>query len=170
VSRWAALLVLLAAVARAEPYAVDSLVPALALPDQNGAPESLDPALRALVFSRDMGAGQVVKDAIEQAGPKLFERAGAAYVVDLSGMSPFVRRWFALPGLRRKPYRILVDEEGQLTRDLPSVQGRPTVLSLDRLRVTRVENPADGAALIRALEPAAPSTPDTRPSSVAPKQ
>jgi len=168
VSRWAALLWLLAATARADPYAVDSNVPALALPDQNGAVQTLDPALRAIVFSRDMAAGQVVKDAIEKAGPKLFERDGAAYVVDLAGMSPFVRRWFALPGLRRKSYRILVDEEGTRTREIPSVPGRPTVLSLDGLRVTRIDNPANADALIQALEPAAPATPDTRPSSGAP--
>jgi hypothetical protein len=168
VSRWAALLVLLAGVAGAQTYTVDSQLPALALPDQNGAAQTLDPALRAIVFSRDMGAGQVVKDAIAKSGPELFVRAGSVYVVDLAGMSPFVRRWFALPGLRRKPYRILVDEAGAETRDFPSVEGRPTVLSLDRLRVTRVEQPADADALIRALPPAPPSSPDTRPATGAP--
>lgn len=135
--------------------AVDSRVPQLELPDQHGALHALDPSLRAIVFSRDMGAGQVVKDAIEKAGPTLFERNRTVYVVDLAGMSEFVRRWFALPGLRRKPYRILVDEDGSRTADFPAVEGRPTVLLLDELRVSRVEQPANADALLAILEPPA---------------
>jgi hypothetical protein len=136
---------------------VDSQLPRLELPDQNGAPHVLDPSLRAIVFSRDMGAGQVVKDAIEKAGPTLFERSRTVYVVDLAGMSAFVRRWFALPGLRRKPYRILIDEDGTRTADFPAVEGRPTVLVLEDLRVSRVEQPASAEALLAILEPGAPS-------------
>jgi hypothetical protein len=134
---------------------VDSQLPRLELPDQNGALHALEPSLRAIVFSRDMGAGQVVKDAIEKAGPTLFERSRTVYVVDLAGMSAFVRRWFALPGLRRKPYRILVDEDGTRTADFPAVEGRPTVLLLDELRVARVEQPASADALLAILEPPA---------------
>jgi hypothetical protein len=134
---------------------VDSRVPPLELPDQHGELHALDPSLRAIVFSRDMGAGQVVKDAIEKAGPTLFERNRTVYVVDLAGMSDFVRRWFALPGLRRKPYRILVDEDGTRTADFPAVEGRPTVLLLDGLRVSRVEQPASADALLAILEPPA---------------
>ncbi|HTO06872.1 MAG TPA: hypothetical protein VMR86_07410 [Myxococcota bacterium] len=134
--------------------AVDARVPPLELPDQNGVVHPLDGSLRAIVFSRDMAAGQVVKDAIAKAGPTLFERNRSVYVVDLAGMSSFVRRWFALPGLRRKPYRILVDEDGTRTADFPVVEGRPTVLVLDDLRVSRVEEPASADALLAILEPA----------------
>lgn len=152
----AAALLLAAAVARADTYAVDSLVPRLELPDQHGESHTLDASLRAIVFSRDMAAGQIVKDALEKAGPTLFERNHSVYVVDLAGMSSFVRRWFALPGLRRKPYRILVDEDGSRTRDMPSEEGRPTVLVLDELRVALVQHPKDADALIAVLEPNAP--------------
>ena len=145
-------LLLLASFARAGGYAVNSVVPALALPDQHGAAHVLDPSLRAIVFSRDMAAGQIVKDAIAKAGPTLFERNRSVYVVDLKGMSAFVRSWFAMPGLRRKPYTILVDEDGARTADFPSIEGRPTVLFLDDLRVSRVEQPASADALLALLE------------------
>ena len=151
----AAALVLAASLARADTYAVDSLVPQLELPDQHGESHKLDTSLRAIVFSRDMTAGQIVKDAIEKAGPTLFERSRSVYVVDLAGMSAFVRRWFAMPGLRRKPYRIYVDEDGARTADFPSVAGRPTVLVLESLRVARVEHPASADELLAILEPSA---------------
>jgi hypothetical protein len=149
----AAALLLCGPAARAETYAPNSVVPPIELPDQHGEARALDPSLRAVVFSRDMGAGQIVKDAIEKAGPTLFERNHSVYVVDLAGMSAFVRRWFALPGLRRKPYRIYVDEEGALTADFPSVEGRPTVLLLESLRIESVRHPRDADELLAILEP-----------------
>lgn len=149
-------LLLFAPLTRADTYAVDSLVPPLELPDQHGELRTLDASLRAIVFSRDMEAGKIVKDAIAKGGPTLFERNRSVYIVDLAGMSPFVRRWFALPGLRLRPYRILVDEAGARTADVPSVEGRPTVLVLDDLRIALVQHPKDATELISILEPSAP--------------
>ena len=151
----AAALLLSVPLARAETYARDSVVPPIELPDQHGEVHALDPSLRAVVFCRDMGAGEVVKDAVAKAGPTLFERNRSVYVVDLAGMSAFVRRWFALPGLRRKPYRIYVDDDGARTADFPSVDGRPTVLVLENLRVASVQHPASADELLAILEPGA---------------
>jgi hypothetical protein len=150
-----AALLLAAPAAHAEPYGVDSVVPPLELPDQHGQPGALDPSLRAVVFCRDMGAGEVVKDAVAKAGPTLFARNRAVYVVDLAGMSAFVRRWFAMPGLRRRPYRLFVDADGAKTADFPSVEGRPTVLLLESLRVAGVQHPRDADELVAILEPSA---------------
>jgi len=144
-----------AAPAAAEPYGPDSVLPALELPDQHGEPHALDESLRALVYCRDMAAGDLVKQAVLAAGPTLFERNRSVYVVDLAGMSALVRSWFALPALRRRPYRLLVDADGAKTADFPAAEGRPTVLVLDRLRISRVLEPASAAELIRLLEAAA---------------
>jgi len=150
----AAILWLAGSVAAA-PYARDSVLPPLELPDQHGEPHALDASLRAVVFCRDMAAGEVVKQAVLAAGPTLFERNHSVYVVDLAGMSALVRDWLALPALRRRPYRLLVDADGAKTADFPAQAGRPTVLVLDRLRVQRVEAPASADELIRLLEPGA---------------
>jgi hypothetical protein len=146
-------LLLVAVAARAEPYAAGATLPALALPDQNGESRTLDASLRAVVFSRDMSAGKIVKEAVAKAGNDLFERNHAVYVVDLAGMPGFVRSMFALPGLRRRPYKLLVDEAGTATADFPSSDGKPTVLVLKELRVESVSFPADADALIKLLQP-----------------
>jgi hypothetical protein len=49
-----------------------------------------------------------------------------------------------------------VDEDGSRTRDVPSEEGRPTVLVLDELRIALVQHPKDADALIALLEPNAP--------------
>jgi hypothetical protein len=129
------------------------VLPKLELPDQHGAARTLDAATRAVVFSRDMSAGRIVKEAVAKAGNDVFDRNQAVYVVDLAGMPGFVRSLFALPGLRRRPYKLMVDEAGTATADFPFVEGKPTVLLLKELRVERVESPADAEELIRLLEP-----------------
>ena len=60
---------LVASIAFAEPYAVGSTLPRIELPDQHGEARVIDDAVRAIVFSRDMKAGDVVKAAVEKAGP-----------------------------------------------------------------------------------------------------
>jgi hypothetical protein len=151
---WIALLV--AAPALAEPYAVGSQVAPLALADQHGAPHPLDESVRVVVFSREMKAGGVVKAALEKDGAAFLEANRALYLSDVSGMPALVRSLFALPGLRRRGYRIAIDTVGEATRDFPSLEGKPTVLVLDALRVVRIENPVTPEELRRALETSRP--------------
>ncbi len=150
---------LFASIALAEPYAVGSTLPKLELPDQHGAARTLDESVRALVFSRDMKAGDVVKAAVEKAGPDLFDRNSAVYVVDVKGMPAIIRTLFAMPAMRRRPYKLLVDDEGVKTADMPGGATYPTVLVLDKLRVTAISFPTTADELIAALEPVAAKAP-----------
>jgi len=152
----AAALLLLAGIAHAEPYAVGSVLPRIDLPDQHGEARAIDDSVRVVVFTREMKAGDVVKKAIEKAGPDLFDRNGAVYVVDVKGMPAIIRTLFAMPAMRRRPYKLLVDDEGTKTADIPSIEGKPTVLVLDKLRVTSLSNPATPDELILAVEPPKP--------------
>jgi hypothetical protein len=146
-------LCLLAGALHAEPYAPGAVLPKLELPDQHGAARALAPTTRAVVFSRDMSAGRIVKETVAKAGNDVFDRNQAVYVVDLAGMPGFVRSLFALPGLRRRTYTLMVDEEGKATTDFPSEEGKPTVLLLEELRVKSVAYPADADALLKLLQP-----------------
>jgi NADPH-dependent ferric siderophore reductase len=155
----AVVLLLLAGTAHADPYAIGSVLPRIDLPDQHGEARAIDDSVRVVVFTREMKAGDVVKKAIEKAGPDLFDRNGAVYVVDVSGMPAIIRTLFALPAMRRRPYKLLVDDVGAKTADIPSIEGKPTVLVLHELRVRGLSNPATPEELIAALEPEAPKAP-----------
>jgi NADPH-dependent ferric siderophore reductase len=133
---------------------VGGVLPRIELPDQHGEARTLDDSVRAVVFSRDMKAGDVVKAAVEKAGPDLFDRNNAVYVVDVKGMPAIIRTLFAMPAMRRRPYKLLVDDEGVKTADFPGGATYPTVLVLDKLRVTSVTFPKTAEELIAALEPA----------------
>jgi hypothetical protein len=126
------LLALLAAVADAEPPAA---FPALALRDQFGAEQRVDETTRAVVFTRDMDAGDLVKAALSEDGAGQLARAGAVYVSDVSGMPRLVLRMMAKPAMKKRGYPILLDETGEATAALPAEPGKATWFRLDRLRV-----------------------------------
>ena len=92
---------------------------------------------------------------LEQAGPDLFDRNAAVYVVDVKGMPAIIRSLFAMPAMRRRPYKLLVDDKGTKTADFPGGATFPTVLVLDKLKVTAISHPTTPEELIAAIQPAA---------------
>jgi len=148
----ALLLVLAAALAAAEPYAVGGTLRPFSLEDQHGEQGTVGERTRLLVLSRDMGAGDVVKGALADAEQKYLDEHAAVYVADISGMPALVSRMIAVPRMRERKYRVLLDRNGAVGRDFPYVEKRPTVVALDQLRIVAVEHPATAADLRDALE------------------
>ena len=146
----------LAGPAGSEPYAVGSVLPALSLEDQHGETRALDASVRVVLFSRDMDGGGVVKQALADDGPDFLGRNRAVYVTDVSAMPGLVLRLMARPAMRRRPYPMLLDEQGDATADFPSQKGKATLLFLERSKVLRVAYAGTAAELREALEPTAP--------------
>jgi hypothetical protein len=148
----------LGAAARAATLALGMALPPLTLTDQHDVAATIGPATRVVLFTRDMDAGDVAKEALaDQAA--LLGTAGAVYVADISRMPSLIVRLFALPAMRDRPYRMLLDRDGRATADFPSREGEVTVLRLDDGRITGVEYVATAAALRAALAAAATPAP-----------
>jgi hypothetical protein len=143
-------LLLLGTVVQAAPLAVGDPVPPLALEDQHGRAGSAG-AARVVVVSRDMEGGDVVKNALAGRDQAFLDQHGVVYVANVSGMPAMITRLLALPRMRERPYRMLLDRDGSATRDVPSVPGRPTVLTVDGGRIVRIEQPKDPGALAAEL-------------------
>lgn len=152
----APLLLLLAAAAGAEPVAVGTQLAPLALADQHDVRAEVSNVARVLLFTRDMGGGNLVKEALTDRDQRFLDDRRAVYVADISRMPALVSRLMALPRMRRRGYRVLLDRDGQATRDLPWVEGKVTLVGLDDLRVTRVAHLASVDEVRAALEGAAP--------------
>lgn len=139
-------LLLLGTLVHAAPLAVGDPLPPLTLEDQHGRPGSTGDA-RVVVVSRDMEAGDVVKKALAGRDQGFLDEHGVVYVANISGMPAVITRLFALPRMRERPYRMLLDRDGNATKEIPAVTGRPTVLAIANGRVARVSQPADPGAL-----------------------
>ena len=141
----------------AEPWAVGTRIPGFTLEDQHGKPGSVDAKTRGVLFTREMGAGRMLRGALEGRGAAVLGDAGHVYVSDVSGMPGIIRRLFALPSLRRRPYPILLDLDGATTGAIPSEDGKVTWLRLEGLEVVGLDFLSSAEELKAALGiPAAP--------------
>lgn len=147
------LLVALGAAARAVTLAPGLALPPLTLTDQHDVPATIGADTRVILFTRDMDAGDVAKEALAEHAA-LLGAAAAVYVADISRMPSLVAKLFALPAMRRRPYRMLLDRDGTATADFPSRAGEVTVMRLSDGRIDRVEYVASADALRAALAPA----------------
>jgi hypothetical protein len=151
---WLTLVILLgAAPLRAEPYAVGATLEPLELADQHGQLRRVDATRRVLLFTRDMDAGEILKQALADDGAALLDRAGAVYVADVSGMPALVLRMFALRKMKERPYPMLLDRDGKKTARLPAQAGKISFLRLDSLRIAELRQLASADEVRAALAP-----------------
>jgi len=142
---------LLAGVAAAEPYAVGDTIEGFSLEDQHGAVHDVDGRVRVIFFSRDMDGGELLEKALADRDPEFLNEISAVLVADISGMPRLIARLFALPSMRKRPYPMLLDRDGDTTASLPDVEDQATVILLKDLRVVRVDHYASEEALAESI-------------------
>lgn len=116
--------------ATAEPPAVGERFPTFQWTDQHDVAAAVGAEVRYVLFTRDMDGGKVVQEVFAEDGQRMLDGARAVYISDISRMPALVTRMFALPSLRKRSYRVLLDRDGTATRDFPSDDGRVTVFVL----------------------------------------
>lgn len=86
-----------------------------ALQDQHGQPWALAADTRLLLFASGRKAANLMEAALQDLPADHLPRHGALYLADLSKMPAFITRTFALPAMRKLPFRIgLVNDESLL--------------------------------------------------------
>jgi len=134
-----------------EVVAVGSQIDPFSVSDQFGEELEVDASVRAILFVRDRVADEVVKRALVDEGSVQLQGAGAVFVSDMSEMPDLIRKHVAIPMLRKREYPMGVDQEGSLTRDFPSSEGQPTLLVLEDLQITRIQQLASIESVRTAL-------------------
>jgi hypothetical protein len=137
------------------PWIAGDRIEAFELADQHGEPGRVDAGVRLLLFAADMDAGALVRDALE-ADPSLQDLAarGAVFVSDIHRMPALVTRLFALPSMRRRPYRMLLDREPGPTVRIPREPAKLTLLELDALSIRAISFLDSPDAVAQALRAA----------------
>ena len=139
--------------ALASTLVVGSDLPPITLTDQHDAKATVGPEVRIVVLTRDMAAGDVVKDGFAGMDQAALDLRGAVYVADISGMPSLGASMFAIPKMRDRSYRPVLDRAGAAARAFPYAQGRPTGLFVGSGQGTRVGRPGDGDGRGAALRP-----------------
>jgi hypothetical protein len=116
------------------------------LQDQFGEPAPALGDARVIFFSADMESSDLVTGAFAAEEKDLMAEAGVVYVADVSRMPGLISRLVAKPKMRRYPFRIVLDEAGEVTSAWPRQAGAITVIEGDGHRFC-----ADVACLQEAL-------------------
>jgi hypothetical protein len=153
-------LLALGAPAAAQPSVGPESLGPLTLTDQHGVQHRIDAAVDLVLFSRDMDGGAVMRkmldsEALGEAPAAFLGRNRAVCVADISRMPGLIARAIAKPRMRRRPYPVLLDEEGEVSAAWPSEKGRTTLIRLEANRLVEALHFEDPAALRSAIEGAA---------------
>jgi hypothetical protein len=150
-------LLLSLSIATAEPLGPGMQMPAITLADQHDVQATIGPETRVVIFARDMDAADIVEEALADGGAKVLADAGAVFISDIHRMPGIITRLFALPAMRKRPYRMLLDREADVTESFPSQEEKVSLIRLDELEIEGIEY-FDSAAALRAALLAAAGT------------
>ncbi|TFH23775.1 MAG: hypothetical protein E4H03_05350 [Myxococcales bacterium] len=129
------------------PYGVGERLERVVLEDQHGVERAVDASSDVILFTRDMDAGDIVKAALADTTAEQLDARHVVYVSDISAMPAMVARLLALPKMRKRPYPMLLDRDGDATARFPARAGLVTVLRVDDLEIVAVEYIGDSAAV-----------------------
>ncbi len=120
------------------------------LEDQHEKSIAVTSSTQVILFSRGMKGGNIIKEALETFGDKQPENL--VYVADISGMPSLVAKFVAIPQMRDLPFRIALDKEGDKTEELNGDKESVTVIHLQQLSITKIEQVVDAEAVLKAIK------------------
>jgi hypothetical protein len=135
-------LLLVAPWARADEDAhwkVGTRIEPFVLQDAHGEDVRVDDHFELILFAADMDAGDLVNQALQDPALQDLGARHAVFVSDISRMPGFVTTLFALPSMRRRPYRMVLDRGPGPTVAIPREEGRVTGVRLSGGVVTSIE-------------------------------
>jgi hypothetical protein len=131
-------------------------IPAFTLKDQHGKEGQVNEQVRLVLFCREKKGNDIVGDALKESSADYLSQHQTVFVADTSAMPRLIAKFAALPALRKKPYRVLLDPEPSVTKDFPSAKDKVTLLFLENLTIKAIEfvdNPADVRKVIEQKGP-----------------
>lgn len=109
------------------------------LPDQFDTQHTIDEKTQWLIFSTDSYTSDLIKKALEDLKVSDFQAAQGAYVADISAMPSMITKMLAMPEMKKYPFKILLDKEGDITTNWPRQKGKATLLKFKNLDVKNLQ-------------------------------
>jgi hypothetical protein len=135
-----------------EPFNIGKRIPAFTLKDQYGKEREVNEQVRLILFCREKKGNDIVGEALKKTSADYLSQHHTVFVADTSGMPRLITKFVALPALRKKPYRVLLDPEPSVTKDFPSEKDKVTLLFLENLTIKAIEFVDDPKDITKAME------------------
>lgn len=128
--------------------------PALQLSDQHDTAVHISAQVQVVLFSHDMDGAGLLEDTLGNDGQNTLNKARAIVLSDISRMPSLVTTLFALPAMRRRSYRMILDRDGSATAAIPRADDAVTVIRITEGKISDIEF-ADGPEELQAIFSAA---------------
>lgn len=139
--------------AQSSDTAAPLMLAGIQLQDQHDKPHTLSAQHQRILFTHDMSGKDVVELAFEKNAPAQawLDEHHAVYIANIGGMPSLISRLFAYPAMRKKPYNIWLDTDGNITKQWPTQDDAVTLLHLKEGRVIKTQFIERPEQLINAL-------------------
>lgn len=134
--------ILVSFVARGEDVAkwqVGQALTPFSVADQHDNKLTIDEKVKWLIVARDMDASKLVAATLEPFNQAKLNEKGIVYLADVSRMPGLILKFAALPKMRKLPYSILLDREGDLAKAAPVKEKHVTLLSLSKSKILSIQ-------------------------------
>jgi hypothetical protein len=146
------LLIFLPSIAIAVPYTIEIKIRAFSLKDQHGNQYEVDETTRLILFSRDKEGSNIIQNGLKETDQNYLKNHNTVYVADISGMPGLIRKFVALPKMRKYPYSILLDLGPSVTKDFPAQPDKATLIYVRNLRITDIQYVEDPDLIRPAID------------------
>jgi len=124
-------------------YKIGDLLPAWELQDQFEKKKTLGDEVRMILFSRDMDFKDLIHSMLIDEGERFLEEHETLYIADIHEMPSLITKLFALPKMREYPYRLFLDRDGEITKNLPTREGKVSLIRLERRKIISIQYLSD---------------------------
>lgn len=99
----------------------------------------VDESVQWIVFSTDRKLSDKVNQTLETLKISDPKDMGGLYVADISAMPGVISRMFALPRMRKYSFKVVLDQEGDITKSWPKKEGHISLIELKDLEITKTQ-------------------------------
>ena len=135
-----------------EHFGIGKRIPSFRLKDQHGKEHEVNEQVRLVLFCKEKKGNDIVGEALEETAAGYLSQHQTFFVADTSGMPRLIAKFVALPALRKKSYRVLLDPEPSVTKDFPSEKNKVTLIFLNNLTIGKIEFVDDPKDITKAIE------------------
>jgi hypothetical protein len=129
--------------------------PKYTVTDAFGATNTLAADTRFVIVSSEKDVSAKVHAWLAPKGKDFLPSHKAEYVSDITPMPGLITTMFALPKMKKYPYKILLADDPQFAKTYPSQPGKIAVFTLDEQQhIAEIQFVGDGAAVEAIIAPA----------------
>jgi hypothetical protein len=114
-------------------------LPAFQLNDQHDKPFPVPADTRAILFTADKSAGDMINGFLKQQAADYMTQRKIVYIADISAMPGFITSMVALPKMRDYTYRIAIGAEKEQTQMLPRNVDSVTLIEIKTGKIASIK-------------------------------